>query len=100
MALKLYSSSDKFRQGENVPDSPTRHRIGLGYRTRDDDVILEIGPGGNGKRLPAVIEKVRVALVGKKEYVLPGAQLGDASKFRVIENGAAGIVRRVHDNHS
>src|SRR6185295_10177462 len=45
-------------------------------------------------------EKVRVALIRKKEDIALAAELRDAAEFVIVENGATGVVRRVHDDHA
>jgi hypothetical protein len=43
---------------------------------------------------------VRVTFVGQQKHVPPAAQLGDALEFGVVQNGAARIVRGIHNNYS
>ena len=61
---------------------------------------LEFRMRCDGKRLPAVVKKLRIALIRENPDIVLPAKLRNTNEFLVINHGAAGIVRRIHDQHS
>ena len=63
-------------------------------------MALEIGEGRDRERFAAVIKEVRIALIRYKEDAAFPAKFRNAPEFLVIQNGSAGIIRRIHHDHA
>ena len=98
MTLEFHNRADDLRHGQDVANAPARHRVCLRNRSGNDDMALQIGIRRYGKRLSAIVEKMRIAFVGQQINIAVAAKPCNPAELRIVDHGATGIIGRIHDD--